>query len=109
MRADDWSCEHLLARARAGDEGALGALVERFSPYLSLLAQLEIGRRLRGKADPTDAVQDAFLEAARQFARFRGGSEPELAAWLRQILATSLARLVRRYYGTQSRDVRLEQ
>lgn len=29
--------------------------------------------------------------------------------WLRQILACNLADLMRRYYGTQRRDVRLEQ
>ena len=83
-------------------------MLELYRPYLTLLARLEVGRRLQGKADPTDVVQDVFLEAARHFPGFRGDSEPELAAWLRQILATSLARLVRRYFGTQARDVRLE-
>lgn len=98
----------LLRRARGGDQTALGELLELYRPYLTLLARLEVGRRLQGKADPTDVVQEAYLEAARHFPVFRGESEPELAAWLRQILATSLARLVRRYYGTQARDVRLE-
>src|SRR5438552_18504137 len=98
MGSADQRCEQLLASARTGEEAALGALLERFRPYLTLQAQLEIGRRLRGKADPTDAVQDAFLEAARQFARFRGGTEPELAACLRQLLATRLAHPPRRYH-----------
>jgi RNA polymerase sigma-70 factor (ECF subfamily) len=84
-------------------------LLELYRPYLGLLARLEIGRRLRGKADVADVVQDAFLEAARQFAKFRGSSEPELTAWLRRILAGCLATLARRYLGTQGRDVRLEQ
>jgi RNA polymerase sigma-70 factor (ECF subfamily) len=63
---------------------------------------------LRGKADPADVVQDTFLEASRQFARFRGAGQPELTAWLRQILAGCLATLARRYLATQARDVRLE-
>jgi RNA polymerase sigma-70 factor (ECF subfamily) len=100
--------DHLQALARAGDEAALGALLERYRPYLTLLARLQIGRRLQGKADPTDMVQETFLEATRNFAHYRGGSEPELSAWLRQILATRLARLARHYFGTQARDVRLE-
>ncbi len=108
MRPSDGR-DPLLDQARAGDEAALGALLERYRPYLTLLARLEVGRRLRGKADPADVVQDAFLEAARNFARFRGEGEPELTAWLRQILAACLAQLVRRYFGTQARDVRLEQ
>src|SRR5262245_12305563 len=108
MAPDDWDCEQLLAGARTGDESALGRLLERYRAYLTLLARLQIGRRLQGKADEADMVQDTFLEAARHFALFRGETEPEFTAWLRQILATCLAHLVRRYYGTQARDVRLE-
>src|SRR5262245_25840756 len=106
--ADGRCCEELLVDARAGDGSALGRLLERYRAYLTLLARLQIGRRLRGKADPADVVQEAFLEAARHFPRFRGQSEPALAAWLRHILAACLAHLVRRYCGTQGRDVRLE-
>jgi RNA polymerase sigma-70 factor (ECF subfamily) len=105
---DEGDREELLARARAGEDGALGRLLERYRAYLTLLARLQIGRRLQGKADPADMVQETFLEAARHFARFRGETEPELTAWLRQVLATCLAHLVRRYCGTQARDVRLE-
>src|SRR5439155_11412900 len=97
----------MLAQAQAGDDGVLGRLLERYRAYLTLLARLQIGRRLQGKADCADLVQETFLEAARHFVRFRGETEPELAAWLRQILAGCLAHLVRRYYGTQARDVRL--
>jgi RNA polymerase sigma-70 factor (ECF subfamily) len=104
----DADLEPLLDRARAGEAGALGMVLERYRPYLTLLARLEVGRRLQGKADEADLVQDTFLEAARQFDRFRGRGEPELTAWLRRILAGCLATLVRRYYGTQARDVRLE-
>jgi RNA polymerase sigma-70 factor (ECF subfamily) len=69
---------------------------------------MQIRRRLQGKVDPQDLVQEAFLEAHRDFAQFRGTSAAEFAHWLRRILATNLANLVRRYYGTQSRDIRLE-
>src|SRR5262249_44044239 len=76
--------------------------------YLTLLARLQIGRRLQGKVDEADLVQETFLEAHRQFARFRGDSEAELTAWLRTILAGVVLHLVRRFFGTQRRDVRLE-
>src|SRR5262245_19721697 len=98
----------LLAPARAGDADALGRLLEAYRPYLALLARLQIGRRLQGKADPADLVQEAFLEAHRDFPGFRGATEAELMAWLRQILARNVANLVRRYVGTRGRDVRLE-
>ena len=78
-----------------------------------LLAQsargvIEIGRRLQGKLDASDLVQETFLEAHRHFARFQGSSEPQLVSWLRQILAAKVANLLRHYLGTQGRDVRLE-
>src|SRR5262249_19035407 len=72
-------------------------------------ARLQIGRRLQGKVDASDIVQEAFLEAHRHFGQFRGTTEAELVIWLRQILAGRLAKLVRRYLGTQGRDVHLEQ
>src|SRR5579871_47824 len=100
--------EPLLSLARAGQGAARGALLERFRNYLTLLARLQIDRRLQGKVDPSDVVQETFLEAHRDFARFRGSSETELAAWLRQILAHNFANVLRHYRGTQRRDVRLE-
>jgi RNA polymerase sigma-70 factor (ECF subfamily) len=53
-------------------------------------------------------VQETFLKASHYFSQFRGATEPEFVAWLRQILAACLAHLVRHYCGTQARDVRLE-
>jgi RNA polymerase sigma-70 factor (ECF subfamily) len=100
--------ERLLLLARGGDCAALGRLLEVYRGYLSLLARLQIGRRLQGKVDAADLVQDTFLEAHRQFGRFRGSVEAELVCWLRQILVGLLANLVRRYCGTQRRDVTLE-
>jgi RNA polymerase sigma-70 factor (ECF subfamily) len=100
--------EHLLGLARTGDAEALGRLLELYRHYLGLLARLQIGRRLQGKVDAADLVQETFLAAHRDFAMFRGATEVEFVSWLRQILALNLSDLVRRYYGTQRRDVRLE-
>jgi RNA polymerase sigma-70 factor (ECF subfamily) len=100
--------ESLLDQARAGDVQALGQLLESYRAYLTLLAQLQIGRRLQGKVDAADVVQDAFLGAHRDFGQFRGTTEKEFLGWLRQILAYVLANLVRYYQGAQRRDVRLE-
>lgn len=98
----------LLRRARAGEEDAVGRLLEGYRRYLTLLARVQIGRHLQGKADAADLVQETFLEAFRNWGRFRGTSEGELLAWLRQILASRLHELVRRYLHTQGRDVRRE-
>jgi len=100
--------EGLLQRAQRGSGEAAGRLFELYRAYLALLARLQIGRRLQGKVDAADLVQETFLEAHRHFPQFRGTTEEEFVSWLRQILAGRVAHLVRRYHGTQRRDLHLE-
>jgi RNA polymerase sigma-70 factor (ECF subfamily) len=100
--------EELLEQARAGSGQALGQLLQLYRNYLAILARMQLGRRLQGKVDDSDLIQETFLEAHRHFEQFRGTGEAELVSWLRQILAGVLANLLRRYYGTRRRDVRLE-
>jgi RNA polymerase sigma-70 factor (ECF subfamily) len=104
----DHDPEQLLRQAKAGDGPALGRLLEAHRAYLSVLARVQIGRRLQGKVDESDLVQEAFLGASRDFPQFRGTTEREFLGWLRQILASLLANVVRHYHGTQRRDPRLE-
>ncbi len=59
--------EKLLQLARRGDREALGQLLELYRNYLTLLARVAIDRQLRGKADPSDLVQETFLAAYRDF------------------------------------------
>jgi RNA polymerase sigma-70 factor (ECF subfamily) len=92
-----------------GSDAALGRRLEAHRDYLTVLARMQIGRRLQGKVDPADMVQEAFVHAIRDAAQFRGTSDQELAGWLRRILAARLADQVRRFCGTQGRNVRLEQ
>lgn len=100
--------DELLACSRTDDAAARGQLLEMYRGYLKLLARVQIGKRLQGKLDSSDLVQETFLEAHRDFAQFRGATEAELVSWLRQILATNLANHVRRFHGTKRRDPRLE-
>lgn len=98
----------LIEKARTGDASTLGELLGSYQNYLRLLARIEIGRRLQGKVDASDVVQETFLEAHRHFANFQGHATGQFTQWLRAILAATLANTVRRYLGTQARDLRLE-
>src|SRR5262249_2917361 len=104
----DPSHEELLRQAKGGDGPALGRLLESYRSYLVVLARVQIGRRCQGKGDAPDVAQEACRGAYRDFPQFRGTSEKELLGWLRGILASLLANLVRHYQGTKARDVRLE-
>src|SRR5690242_2026081 len=97
--------EVLLERARAGDDAALGRLLELYRNYLRVVARSMIGPALRAQADASDLVQEAFLKAHRDFARFLGEGEPELVAWLRQILVNTAADHVK-HHRAQVRDHR---
>jgi RNA polymerase sigma-70 factor (ECF subfamily) len=99
----------LLAAARGGDPAAWGPLLAHFRPYLTLLAEIQIGRTLQVKADPDDLVQETFLQAHRAFVDFRGQSVDEFVGWLQAILASRVAKLVRRYCRTEAYDVDREQ
>jgi RNA polymerase sigma-70 factor, ECF subfamily len=98
----------LLDAAREGDEASRGKLLSGYERYLTLLARVQIGRRLQGKVDAEDLVQEVFLDAHRQFPNFRGTSEGELTAWLRRILAGRLSLSLRHYLGVKGRDLKLE-
>jgi RNA polymerase sigma-70 factor (ECF subfamily) len=97
-----------LLQARGDDKAAVAGLLEAYRGYLRLLARTSIDRSLRGKADPSDVVQDTMIRAAQYFDAFRGTTEAELVAWLRQILLQGLVDLARRY-RTASRHVGREQ
>lgn len=101
--------EQLIAQARAGDETALGQILSAQRSYLRVLARVEVGRHLQGKLDVSDIIQEAFLEAHKSFPHFKGKHEPQFIQWIRSILAHTIANTVRRYFGTQARDPRLEQ
>jgi RNA polymerase sigma-70 factor (ECF subfamily) len=69
--------------------------LDRFRSYLLLLARAHLPRRFQGKLDPSDVVQQTLLQAHRHAAGFRGQTAGEQAAWLRQILAATLANIAR--------------
>jgi RNA polymerase sigma-70 factor (ECF subfamily) len=79
-----------LSAARAGSSEALGQALQACRQYLLLVARSEFDEKLRGKGGASDLVQETFLKAHRHFGRFRGETEGELLAWLRQLLLNNL-------------------
>jgi len=100
--------EQLLAEARQGRGDSLGRLLELYRNYLALLARTQIDLNVQGRLDASDLVQETFLDACRDFGRFRGSSEGEWVAWLRKVLICNLARVVQHQVLAQKRTTRRE-
>src|SRR5262245_23742801 len=98
----------LLAEARQGRGESLGNLLELYRNYLALLARTQIDLHVQGRVDASDLVQETFLDACRDFRQFRGTSEAEWVAWLRQVLIYNLARVVQTQVVAQKRSTRRE-
>jgi len=100
--------EQLLDDARQGQREPLGLLLQSYRNYLTILATTQLDRRLRRRMSASDLVQETMLAAHRDFGKFRGSSEREFLAWLRQILLHCLHHAVETHVKAQRRDVRCE-
>jgi RNA polymerase sigma-70 factor (ECF subfamily) len=102
------SVPSLISSARRGDRSSIGRLLQQYRNYLMVLAATQIERRLQPRVSPSDVVQETMLRAHKNFRQFRGTTELELLAWLRQILVNNLAKFVEHHMLAARRDVRRE-
>jgi RNA polymerase sigma-70 factor (ECF subfamily) len=104
MSADTPTNDHLLDAARNGDEGALAALVERHRDRLERMVGLRMDRRLQGRLDPADVVQEAYLAVRGKFPQYSADPRLPFFLWLRLEVGQKLVDLHRFHLGTQMRD-----
>jgi RNA polymerase sigma-70 factor (ECF subfamily) len=98
----------LIGEARGGSRTSLGSLLQQYRNYLMVLAATQIEKPLRPRISPSDVVQETMLKAHQHFGQFRGATEQELLAWLRQILVNNLGKFVEQHMLAARRDVRRE-
>jgi RNA polymerase sigma-70 factor (ECF subfamily) len=96
---------HHLPAARAGSREALGQVLEACRAYLLRIANEGVPADVQAKGGASDLVQETFLEAHRDFARFQGNTEAELLAWLRCLLLNNVSNFARGYRATGKRQV----
>jgi RNA polymerase sigma-70 factor (ECF subfamily) len=107
---DDNSSEtvELLGRARAGDAAALNEIFLRHRDRLRRMVELRLDHRLQARVDPSDVIQDAYLEAAGRLPEYLRDPHLPLFLWLRLVVGERLARLHRHHLGVRARDARRE-
>jgi RNA polymerase sigma-70 factor (ECF subfamily) len=94
----------LLRRAGEGDTAALGELLEGHRKRLRRMVRLRLDPRLQGRIDPSDVIQEAFLDAAQRLADYLRDPRMPFFLWLRFLTGQKLLTLRRRHLGTEARD-----
>lgn len=94
----------LLERARAGDEQALNTLFARHRSRLRRMVDIRIDRRLQGRVDPSDVIQEAYLEVSQRLEEYLHDPKLPWFLWLRLVVGERLLKLHRQHLGTQMRD-----
>lgn len=85
----------------------VAALALRYRPFLKAIAAAEFPDHLKSREDDSDLVQETLMKATRQADQFRGSTERELEAWLRETLLNQITDCVR-FHGRQQRNVGIE-
>jgi RNA polymerase sigma-70 factor (ECF subfamily) len=93
-----------LRRAAAGDEVSWRRLVEAHHDRLRRVVDLRLDPRLRGRLDPSDVLQEAYLDAARALPEYVRQPPLPFHLWLRGLVCSRLTKLCRRHLGASKRD-----
>src|SRR5262245_54426473 len=98
------SCPAPEARLPAGDPAAGGELFAAHRDRLKKMVRLRLDRRLQGRLDASDVLQEAFLDVQKKAPYF--AAKPDLPAylWLRLVTAERLLILHRHHLGARMRD-----
>ena len=98
----------LLDRVRAGDAAACGELLARHRPRLRRMVDLRLDRQLQGRVDPSDVVQDGFVDALARLPGYLAEPKLPLFLWLRLVVGERLSKVHRHHLGARMRDAALE-
>jgi RNA polymerase sigma-70 factor (ECF subfamily) len=104
MMNDASDTDRWLRRATHGDPERFGALLEEYRPRLRRMVALRLDPRLHGRIDPSDVIQEAFLEASTRLAEYLRKPTMPLFLWLRFLAGQKLVTLHRHHLGRQMRD-----
>jgi RNA polymerase sigma-70 factor (ECF subfamily) len=97
--------DELLPRAATGDAAALAELFARHRKRLRQMVRLRLDRRLQGRVDPSDVLQEAYLDLADKVTEYaRGRRELPVYLWLRLVVGERMQRIHRQHLGAAMRD-----
>ncbi len=96
--------EQLIRRASEGDDAGLAELFGRHRKRLRQMVRLRLDCRLQGRIDPSDVLQEAYLDVAHLLPHFLGKRDMPFFLWLRLVAGQRLMRIHRKHLGAAIRD-----
>jgi RNA polymerase sigma-70 factor, ECF subfamily len=100
---DPGETSELLRRAAAGDRASWGRLLQGHRDRLRRMVTLRLDPRLRGRLDPSDVLQEAYLEASARLADYLARPTMPFFLWLRFLAGQKMVTLHRRHLGVHMR------
>jgi RNA polymerase sigma-70 factor (ECF subfamily) len=108
MNFDPDRIDELVRRAARGEEEALAELFSCYRGRLRQMIRLRLDRRLQGRVDPSDVLQDAYIDVAEKLPEYTGKAEIPFFVWLRMVVGERLLRVHRHHLGAAMRDATRE-
>lgn len=100
--------EKAIQRLEAEGQAALAELFDQNRQRLRRMVDVRLDPRVARRVDPSDILQDAFLDAAKGLDRFVAEAPMSLFLWLRLVTGQRLMQIHRYHLGAQRRDSRRE-
>jgi RNA polymerase sigma-70 factor (ECF subfamily) len=98
----------LLDGAAKGVEADWGTLLTRHRKRLRRMVAIRLDHRLHGRIDPSDVIQDAYLEAWSRLESYLRAPKMPFFLWLRFLVGQKLVTMHRHHLGAQMRNPGVE-
>jgi RNA polymerase sigma-70 factor (ECF subfamily) len=109
MSTDSAHTTELLNRVRAGDTAAQAELFEAYRLRLRRMVDLRLDGRVAARLDPSDVLQEVYLDVAGQMEAYLRQPRVDFYVWLRGLAWERLLKLHRRHLGAKCRSIGREQ
>lgn len=97
-----------LEMLRSGNADAIAEVFSRYRDKLQRMVRFRLDRRLYGRIDTADVLQDVWLETSRRIEDYTSNPAVPFFVWVRQLAFQIIIDLHRRHLGAQKRDVSQE-
>jgi len=89
----------------SGDENKVAQVFSVYEEKLRRMIRFRLDRRLYGRVDTADVLQDVWIESSRRIADYNSNPIVPLCVWLRQIAWQIIIDLHRRHLRAQKRSI----